>query len=142
MGIPNKSFSSLTMTYLFQSMNHRVEVFSTATAFLESKFPDIASCLVLDIRLPGVNGLEFQDVLAKAGIHIPIVFMTGHGDIPMSVKAMKAGAIDFLPKPFRDQDMLDAVMRAFDQDRRRRDEQKAVSQLRHLFESLTRREQE
>ena len=130
------------LTYLFKSMNLHVEVFSTATAFLESKLPNIASCLVLDIRLPGVNGLEFQDVLAKAGIHIPIVFMTGHGDIPMSVKAMKAGAIDFLPKPFRDQDMLDAVMRAFDQDRKRRDEEKAVSELRHLFESLTRRERE
>jgi FixJ family two-component response regulator len=115
------------LTYLFTSMDLRVEVFSTAAAFLESKLPNIASCLVLDIRLPGVNGLEFQDVLAKAGIHIPIVFMTGHGDIPISVKAMKAGAIDFLPKPFRDQDMLDAVMRAFDQDRKRRAEEKTVS---------------
>jgi FixJ family two-component response regulator len=132
----------VALTYLFRSMNLRVEVFSTAKAFLESKLPNIASCLVLDIRLPGINGLEFQDVLAKAGIHIPIVFMTGHGDIPMSVKAMKAGAIDFLPKPFRDQDMLDAVMRAFDQDRKRRDEDRAVSQLRHLFETLTRRERE
>ena len=130
------------LTHLFNSMNLRVEVFSTATAFLESKLPNIASCLVLDIRLPGVNGLEFQDVLAKAGIHIPIVFMTGHGDIPMSVKAMKAGAIDFLPKPFRDQDMLDAVTRALDQDRKQRGEEKAVSLLRHLFESLTRRERE
>jgi FixJ family two-component response regulator len=132
----------VALTYLFQSMNLHVEVFSTAAAFLESKLPKITSCLVLDIRLPGVNGLEFQDLLAKAGIHIPIVFMTGHGDIPMSVKAMKAGAIDFLPKPFRDQDMLDAVTRALDQDRKRRDEEKAVSQLRHLFESLTRRERE
>jgi FixJ family two-component response regulator len=130
------------LTYLFTSMDLRVEVFSTAAAFLESKLPNIASCLVLDIRLPGVNGLEFQDVLAKAGIHIPIVFMTGHGDIPMSVKAMKAGAIDFLPKPFRDQDMLDAVMRAFDQDRKRRAEEKIVSQLRRLHDSLTRRERE
>jgi FixJ family two-component response regulator len=132
----------VSLTYLFQSMNLHVQVFSKANAFLESKLPDIASCLVLDIRLPDVNGLEFQDVLAKAGIHIPIVFMTGHGDIPMSVKAMKAGAIDFLPKPFRDQDVLDAVMRAFDEDRRRRDEEKVVSQLRHLFQSLTRRERE
>jgi len=132
----------VALTYLFKSMNLRVEVFNAATAFLESKLPNITSCLVLDIRLPGVNGLEFQEVLAKAGIHIPIVFMTGHGDIPMSVKAMKAGAIDFLPKPFRDQDMLDAVMRAFDQDRKRRSEEKAVSQLRHLFETLTRRERE
>jgi len=132
----------VALTYLFQSMNLRVEVFSTATAFLKSKLPNITSCLVLDIRLPGVNGLEFQDVLAKAGIHIPIVFMTGHGDIPMSVKAMRAGAIDFLPKPFRDQDMLDAVTRALDQDRERRDAEKTVSQLRHLFESLTRRERD
>jgi FixJ family two-component response regulator len=130
------------LTYLFTSMNLHVEVFNTATAFIESKLPNIASCLVLDVRLPGVNGLEFQDVLAKAGIHIPIVFMTRHGDIPMSVKAMKAGAIDFLPKPFRDQDMLDAVMRAFDQDRKRRAEEKTVSQLRHRFETLTRRERE
>jgi len=132
----------VALTSLFQSMNLHVEVFSTAAAFLDSKLPNIASCLVLDIRLPGVNGLEFQDVLAKAGIHIPIVFITGHGDIPMSVKAMKAGAIDFLPKPFRDQDMLDAVTRALDQDRKRRGEEMAVSRLRHLFESLTRRERE
>jgi FixJ family two-component response regulator len=132
----------VALTYLFRSMNLRVDVFSTATAFLDSRLPNVTSCLVLDIRLPGVNGLEFQDVLAKAGIHIPIVFMTGHGDIPMSVKAMKAGAIDFLPKPFRDQDMLDAVMRAFDRDRKRREEERAVSQLRQLFEKLTRRERE
>jgi FixJ family two-component response regulator len=132
----------VALTYLFRSMNLQVEVFSTATALLESKLPNIASCLVLDIRLPGVNGLEFQDVLAKAGIHIPIVFMTGHGDIPMSVKAMKAGAIDFLPKPFRDQDMLDAVIRALEQDRKRRDSETAVSQLRRVFETLTPRERE
>ena len=132
----------IALTYLFESMNLHVEVFSTAAELLQSNFPDIASCLVLDIRLPGVNGLEFQDQLAKAGIHIPIVFMTGHGDIPMSVKAMKAGAIDFLPKPFHDQDMLDAVIRALDQDRKRRDSEKAASQLRHLFKSLTHRERE
>ena len=132
----------VALTHLFRSMNLHVEVFSTATAFLERELPNIASCLVLDVRLPGVNGLEFQDVLAKSGIHIPIVFMTGHGDIPMSVKAMKAGAIDFLPKPFRDQDMLDAVIRALGQDRKRRDEEKTVFQLRQLFESLTRRERE
>jgi FixJ family two-component response regulator len=132
----------VALTYLFRSMNLHVDVFSTATAFLESELPNIASCLVLDVRLPGVNGLEFQDVLAKSGIHIPIVFMTGHGDIPMSVKAMKAGTIDFLPKPFRDQDMLDAVIRALGQDRKRRDDEKIVSELRQLFESLTRRERE
>jgi len=132
----------VALTHLFRSMNLHVEVFSTAAAFLESELPNIPSCLVLDIRLPGMNGLQFQDVLAKAGIHIPIVFMTGHGDIPMSVQAMKAGAIDFLPKPFRDQDMLDALICALDRDRKRRDEEKTVSQLRQLFESLTRRERE
>jgi FixJ family two-component response regulator len=97
---------------------------------------------VLDIRLPGVSGLEFQDVLARAGIHIPIIFMTGHGDIPMSVKAMKAGAVDFLTKPFRDQDMLDAVTRALNQDRKRREGENSVSGLRARFESLTQRERE
>jgi FixJ family two-component response regulator len=132
----------VALSYLFRSMNLNVETFSSPAALLQSKLPDIASCLVLDIRLPGVSGLEFQDTLAKAGIHIPIVFMTGHGDIPMSVRAMKAGAIDFLPKPFRDQDMLDAVIRALDQDRKRRGDEKAVSRIRELFESLTRRERE
>ena len=132
----------VALAFLFQSMNLQVKVFTSAAELLESKLPDIASCLVLDIRLPGVSGLEFQDVLAKSGIHIPIVFMTGHGDIPMSVKAMKAGAVDFLPKPFRDQDMLDAVTRALDQDRKRRDGEVAVSRLRQLFELLTRRERE
>jgi FixJ family two-component response regulator len=132
----------VALTHLFRSMNLHVEVFSTATAFLERELPNTASCLVLDVRLPGVNGLEFQDVLAKAGIHNPIVFMTGHGDIPMSVKAMKAGAIDFLPKPFRDQDMLDALIRALDHDRKRRDGEKAVFRLRQLLESLTRRQRE
>jgi FixJ family two-component response regulator len=117
-------------------------VFSSAAELLQSKLPDVASCLVLDIRLPGVSGLEFQDVLAKAEIHLPIIFMTGHGDIPMSVKAMKAGALDFLTKPFRDQDMLDAVTRALEQDRKRRDGEKAGSRVRRLFESLTPRERE
>ena len=130
------------LTNLFRSMDLDVEVFSSAAELLASKLPDIASCLVLDIRLPGVNGLEFQDALTKAGIRIPIVFMTGHGDIRMSVKAMKAGAIDFLPKPFRDQDMLDAVTRALDADRKRRDGEKEGAKLRHLFDSLTPRERE
>jgi FixJ family two-component response regulator len=127
---------------LFQSMNLPVKVFGSATELFESKLPDIASCLVLDIRLPGVSGLEFQDVLTKAGIHIPIIFITGHGDIPMSVKAMKAGAVDFLTKPFRGQDMLDAVTRALDQDRKRREGDQAASRLRQLFESLTKRQSE
>jgi FixJ family two-component response regulator len=132
----------VALSYLFQSMNLPVKVFSSAAELLESKLPGIASCLVLDIRLPGVSGLEFQDVLAKAGIHIPIIFITGHGDIPMSVRAMKAGAVDFLTKPFRDQDMLDAVTRALDQDRRRREGETVVSELRTRFDSLTPREHE
>jgi FixJ family two-component response regulator len=132
----------VALTYLFRSMNLDVKVFGSTAELLESKLPNVASCLVLDIRLPGVSGLEFQDVLAKTGINLPIIFMTGHGDIPMSVKAMKAGAIDFLPKPFRDQDMLDAVTRALDQDRKRRDGEVAVYRLRNLFGSLTRRERE
>jgi FixJ family two-component response regulator len=132
----------VALTYLFRSIDLQVKVFSSAADLLQSKLPDAASCLVLDIRLPGVSGLEFQNVLAKAGTHIPIIFMTGHGDIPMSVKAMKAGALDFLTKPFRDQDMLDAVTRALEQDRRRRDGETAVSRLRARFESLTRRQSE
>jgi FixJ family two-component response regulator len=104
--------------------------------------PDVASCLVLDIRLPGVSGLDFQAELAEADIRVPIIFMTGHGDIPMSVKAMKAGAIDFLTKPFRDQDILDAVIRALERDQKRRDSEKAVSELRILLDSLTSRERE
>jgi FixJ family two-component response regulator len=130
------------LTYLFRSMNLNVQVFGSAAEFRRSEHPNITSCLVLDIRLPGVNGLEFQDALAKSGIHIPIVFMTGHGDIPMSVRAMKSGAIDFLPKPFRDQDMLDAVTRALDRDRERRHGETAVSRLQQLFQSLTQRERE
>ena len=105
---------------LLGSVGLRVEMFGSAPGFLQSRLPSVPSCLVLDIRLPGVSGLDFQDDLAKADIHIPIIFMTGHGDIPMSVKAMKAGAVDFLTKPFRDQDMLDAVTKALERDRKRR----------------------
>ena len=130
------------LTSLFQSMNFPVKVFSSATELLQSKLPEIASCLVLDIRLPGVSGLEFQEVLANAGIHIPIIFVTGHADVAMAVKVMKAGAVEFLTKPFRDQDMLDAVTRALDQDRKRREGDQAASRLRKLFESLTKRQSE
>ena len=132
----------VALSYLFQSMNFPVKVFTSAAELLKSKLPDVVSCLVLDIRLPGVSGLEFQDVLAKAGIRIPIVFITGHGDIPMSVRAMKAGAVDFLTKPFRDQDMLDAVTRALDLDRKRREGEVAASGLRTRFELLTPRQKE
>jgi FixJ family two-component response regulator len=110
-----------TLSSLFRSVGLRVELFGSASEFAQIKMPDVASCLVLDIRLPGVSGLEFQAKLAEADIRIPIIFMTGHGDIPMSVKAMKAGAIDFLTKPFRDQDILDAVTRAIERDQKRRD---------------------
>jgi FixJ family two-component response regulator len=127
---------------LFRSVGLHVEVFGSAPELLQSKLPNVASCLVLDIRLPGVSGLDFQADLAKADIHIPVIFITGHGDIPMSVQAMKAGAIDFLTKPFRDQDMLDAVTRAIERDRKRREADKTVSDLRLLFESLTPRERE
>jgi FixJ family two-component response regulator len=131
-----------TLSSLFRSIGLRVELFGSAHEFAQIKMPDVASCLVLDIRLPGVSGLDFQAELAEADIRIPIIFMTGHGDIPMSVKAMKAGAMDFLTKPFRDQDMLDAVVRALERDQKRRDSEKAVSELRILYDSLTSREQE
>jgi FixJ family two-component response regulator len=131
-----------TLSSLFRSVGLRVELFGSAHEFAQIKMPDVASCLVLDIRLPGVSGLDFQAELAEADIRIPIIFMTGHGDIPMSVKAMKAGAIDFLTKPFRDQDILDAVIRALERDQKRRDNEKAVSELRILFDSLTSRERE
>ena len=127
---------------LFRSVGLRVEVFGSAPEFLQSKLPDVASCLILDIRLPRLSGLDFQVDLAKAGIHIPIIFMTGHGDIPMTVRAMKAGAVDFLTKPFRDQDMLDAVTAAIERDRNSRNEAKILSELRAHFGTLTARERE
>src|SRR4249920_36880 len=101
---------------LLRSVGLQVEAFGSAAEFLASKPPDIPSCLVLDVRLPGASGLEFQDELAKNNIHVPIIFITGHGDIPMTVKAMKAGAVEFLPKPFRDQDLLDAIQVALARD--------------------------
>jgi FixJ family two-component response regulator len=127
---------------LFRSVGLRVEVFGSAAELLRSKLPDTVSCLVLDVRLPGLSGLDFQAELAKADLHIPIIFMTGHGDVPMSVKAMKAGAIDFLTKPFRDQDMLDAVTGALERDRTRRESERMVSELRVRFETLSPRERE
>ena len=119
---------------LFRSVGLQVEVFGSASEFLQSKLPDVPGCLILDIRLPRLSGLDFQAELVKAGIHIPIIFMTGHGDIPMSVRAMKAGAIDFLTKPFRDQDMLDAVTTAIERDRGNRNEARILSDLRALFD--------
>jgi FixJ family two-component response regulator len=130
------------LTNLFESIGLKVEVFASAPEMLDSKLPDVASCLVLDIRLPGLSGLDFQTELAKADIHIPIIFMTGHGDIPMSVRAMKSGAVDFLTKPFRDQDMLDAVVTAIERDRKQRKADKIFADLQALLETLTPRERE
>jgi len=127
---------------LFCMVGLRAETFAEAADFLNHKPPDVPTCLVLDVRLPGISGLDFQAELVRADIKIPIVFMTGHGDIPMSVKAMKAGAIEFLSKPFRDQDMLDAVQLALQRDRTRRQAELANAQLRMNFESLTTRERE
>jgi FixJ family two-component response regulator len=127
---------------LLRSVGLRVKVFGSTAELMRSSLPNAPTCLVLDIRLPGVSGLDFQIELAAAGIHIPIIFMTGHGDIPMSVQAMKAGAVDFLTKPFRHQEMIDAVSRALAADKQRRSEQKTVSELRLLYESLTARERE
>jgi FixJ family two-component response regulator len=127
---------------LFLSVGLRVQVFGSGPELLRSSLPNVASCLVLDVRLPGVTGIDFQAELAEAGIRMPIIFITGHGDIPMSVQAMKAGAVDFLTKPFRHHEMLHAVNRALAVDRKRRAEQKTESELRVLYESLTSREQE
>src|SRR5215472_2297770 len=118
-----------SLTDLFLSIGLRVETFASAAEFLQSKLPDAPGCLVLDVRLPGLSGLDFQTELAKAGIGIPIIFITGHGDIPMSVKAIKAGAVEFLTKPFREQDMLDAVRVALEKDRSRREQNKKTSDL-------------
>jgi FixJ family two-component response regulator len=127
---------------LFGAVGLRAEAFASTTDFLKRKLPDVPACLVLDIRLPETSGLDFQAELARAGIAIPIVFMTGYGDIPMTVKAMKAGAVEFLPKPFRDQDMLDAVQLALQRDRTRRQAERANAQMRASFDSLTPRERE
>ena len=127
---------------LVRSVGLQVETFRSPREFLKMQLPQVASCLVLDVRLPGVSGLDFHRQLAEAKIHIPVIFITGHGDIPMSVRAMKAGAVDFLTKPFRDQDMLDAVTVALERDRHRRQSEGEISDLRALFASLTARERE
>ncbi|MGY8638028.1 response regulator transcription factor [Bradyrhizobium sp. 14AA] len=130
------------LTNLFQSVGLKVEAFSSAAEIMEAKPPAVPSCLVLDIRLPGSSGLDLQADLAKANIHTPIIFITGHGDIPMTVRAMKSGAVDFLTKPVRDQDMLDAVQAAIERDRKRRDAEQSISGVRSRFEGLTARERD
>ena len=127
---------------LLKSVGLRSETFGTTSDFLRTERPNAPSCLVLDVRLPGMNGLEFQRKLADAGVRIPIIFITGHGDIPMTVKAMKSGAIEFLTKPFRDQDLLDAINQALDRDRVIRQQQSETAGLRKHYDSLTPRERE
>ena len=131
-----------SLSDLFQSVGLRTRLFASAQEFMQNKLLGTPSCLVLDVRLPGLSGLDFQSELAKADIHIPIIFMTGHGDIPMSVQAMKAGAVEFLAKPFRDQDMLDAVQIALEKDRGRRKSEAGTAELKSRFETLTARERE
>jgi FixJ family two-component response regulator len=127
---------------MLKSVGLRAETFGTPQDFLRTERPDGPSCLVLDVRLPGVSGLDFQHELADAGVRIPIIFITGHGDIPMTVKAMKSGAVEFLTKPFRDQDLLDAIHQALDRDRAVRQQQSEIGDLRKRYGSLTPRERE
>jgi len=127
---------------LIRSVGLDVEVFSSGIEFLQFTRSDVPSCLVLDVRLPGMSGLDFQKELIKSGILLPIVFITAHGDIPMSVRAMKAGAVEFLTKPFRDQDLLDAIQLSLERDRLRRQQESEITDLKRKFESLTAREKE
>jgi len=131
-----------SLKFLMSSVGLQVEGFDSADALLKRNLPDAPSCLVLDVRLRGLSGLDFQRQLAARNCRIPIIFITGHGDIPMSVRAMKAGAVEFLTKPFRDQDLLDAVRIALEKDRERRERKKEVSDLEERYNSLTPREQE
>ena len=127
---------------LIRSVGLRVETFASAQEFLESRRPNVAACLILDVRMPGLSGLDLQRDLVERNIPIPIIFITGHGDIPMSVRAMKAGAVEFLTKPFRDQDLLDAIQQALDRDRLARSHQAETAELHHRYQSLTPRESE
>jgi FixJ family two-component response regulator len=127
---------------LIRSVGLKVETFASAHDFLQSKRPDVPGCLILDVRMPGLSGLDLQRDLTERNIHIPIIFITGHGDIPMSVRAMKAGAVEFLTKPFRDQDLLDAIQQALERDRHMRSQQADTADLLNRYHSLTPRETE
>jgi FixJ family two-component response regulator len=140
--VDDDAFVRAAIQGMLKSVGLRSEIFATPQEFLRCNRPDGPSCLVLDVRLPGVNGLEFQRELAGAGVHIPIIFITGHGDIPMTVRAMKSGAVEFLTKPFRDQDLLDAIHQALDRDRVTREQQGELTGLRKRYDSLTPRERE
>lgn len=130
------------LSSLIRSIGLRVESFSSAKEFLRHDRPDLPACLVLDVRLPGLSGLDLQRELTAANIHIPIIFITGHGDIPMSVRAMKAGAVEFLPKPFRDQDLIDAIQQAIERDRAALKQRAEMAELKARYDSLTPRERE
>jgi len=127
---------------LIRSVGLRVELFASAREFVQSQHPEGPSCLVLDVRMPGLSGLDLQRQASEAGLEIPIIFITGHGDIPMTVRAMKAGAVEFLTKPFRDQDLLDAIQQALERSRKAREQQAATEELRRRFALLTPRERE
>ncbi len=131
-----------SLKFLLSTVGLQVESFDSADTLLHKRLPDVPSCLVLDIRLPGLSGIDIQRELAARNVRIPIVFLTGHGDIPMSVRAIKAGAVEFLTKPFRDQDLLDAVRVALERDRARREQEKEAKELQRRFDSLTSREQQ
>jgi FixJ family two-component response regulator len=132
----------VALTSLIRSVGLEVEAFGSGAEFLSSRRPDVPSCLVLDVRLPGVGGLDLQRALSDAGEAIPIIFITGHGDIPMSVRAMKAGAVEFLPKPFREQDLLDAIRQAIERDAVAREQREGLVELRERYGTLTSRERE
>lgn len=132
----------LALDSLFRSIGLRTCAYASVAEFLAATLPDLPGCLVLDVRLPGTSGLEFQSRLKDHDVHLPVVLMTGHGDIPMTVRGMKAGAVDFLAKPFRDQDMLDAVAEAIERDRRRRREDEGLAELRGRYATLTNRERQ
>ncbi len=131
-----------SLSNVFRSVDLSVEAFDSPASFLQRELLEIASCIVLDIRMPGSSGLDFQTELRRLGIDIPIIFLTGHADVQMSVQAMKAGAVDFLTKPYREQDILDAVVAALERDRKRRENDMAALELRKRFETMSKREQE
>jgi len=140
--IDDDSSMRVALEDLVRSVDLEVRTFAAPQEFLQSKPPDVAGCLVLDVRLPGMSGLTFQKELAKEGLALPVIFITGHGDIPMSVRAMKAGAVEFLTKPFHDQDLLDAIHAAVERDRRSRREAVRLVELRERFAMLTERERQ
>ena len=140
--IDDDSSVRIAIQGLLKSVGLRSESFASAQEFFSTRAADGPSCLVLDVRLPGLSGLDFQRQLADAGVRIPIIFITGHGDIPMTVKAMKSGAVEFLTKPFRDQELLDAIQQALERDRARRQQQREMTDLRKRYDELTPRERE